>query len=64
MCIHMIVPIKLEVTIGKVGNSHRISIPKPIIDQLGLKKGDKFLLSIDDENRIIVEQKPVPPVSV
>ena len=56
MCIRMIVPIKLKVTVGQVGNSLRISIPKPIIDQLGIKKGDTVLLSIDDENRIIVEQ--------
>jgi len=56
MYTHMIVPIKLEVTVGRVGNSLRISIPKPIIDQLGIEKGDKVLLSIDEENRIIVEQ--------
>ena len=54
----MIVPIKLKVTVGQVGNSLRISIPKPIVDQLKIKKGDVVYLTIDEENRIIVEQAP------
>jgi len=54
----MIVPIRLKVTVGRIGNSLRISIPKPIIDQLGIKKGDSVFLTIDEENRIIVEQTP------
>ena len=52
----MIVPIKLPVTVGRVGNSLRISIPKPIVNQLKIKKGDVVYLTIDDEGRIIVEQ--------
>ena len=54
----MIVPIKLQVTVGQVGNSLRISIPKPIVDQLNIKKGDAVYLTIDEENRIIVERSP------
>jgi len=54
----MIVPIKLKVTVGQVGNSLRISIPKPIVDQLNIKKGDIVYLTIDEENRIIVERSP------
>lgn len=58
MYTRMIVPIKLQVTVGQVGNSLRISIPKPIIDQLKIKKGDIVYLTIDEEDRIIVEQTP------
>jgi len=49
---------KMIVAVGQVGNSLRISIPKPIVDQLNIKKGDVVYLTIDEEDRIIVERSP------
>lgn len=33
---------------SKVGNSLRVTIPKPVVEGLGLKKGDMLILSVTD----------------
>ncbi|MEM3637083.1 MAG: AbrB/MazE/SpoVT family DNA-binding domain-containing protein [Conexivisphaerales archaeon] len=41
-------PVEFEVSVVKVGNSLRITIPKPVIKALGIQKGDKLGLSLTD----------------
>jgi putative addiction module antidote len=46
-------PIELRMRLSKVGNSLRLTIPKPVVDSLGLKKGDILVLSVwDHEIRV------------
>jgi len=51
----MLLPLKLKVIVGKVGNSLRITLPSPITEQLDIKKGDTLALSLSD-SKIIVEK--------
>jgi AbrB family looped-hinge helix DNA binding protein len=44
----MQVPLELKVIVGKLGHSLRITLPKPMTDQLGIKKGDTVGLSLTD----------------
>jgi len=44
----MQVPIELKVKVGRVGNSLRVTLPKPVLDQLNIKEGDILGLSITD----------------
>jgi putative addiction module antidote len=34
--------------LSKVGNSLRLTIPKPVVEGLGLKEGDTLILSVSD----------------
>jgi putative addiction module antidote len=34
--------------LSKVGNSLRLTIPKPVMEGLGLKEGDMLVLSVSD----------------
>jgi AbrB family looped-hinge helix DNA binding protein len=34
--------------LSKVGNSLRVTIPKPVVDGLGLKEGEMLVLSVSD----------------
>ena len=49
----MNMPIELEVIVGKVGNSLRITIPRPITDKLKIKEGDVLALSLTDGEILI-----------
>jgi AbrB family looped-hinge helix DNA binding protein len=43
-------PVKFKMKLAKVGNSLRLTIPKPVVDGLGLKEGEILILSVlDDE---------------
>jgi putative addiction module antidote len=42
------VPGKTFVTLRKIGNSEGVIIPKPVLDRLGVKEGDKLELSDQD----------------
>ena len=54
------VPVKGITTIGRAGGdfgrSARVTIPKEIMDHLGLKKGDHLSASVDDQGRIVFER--------
>ena len=41
-------PVKFKVKLTKIGNSLRITIPKPVVGSLGLKCGDVLLLTVPD----------------
>ena len=46
-------PVKFKMKLAKVGNSLRLTIPKPVVDGLGLKEGEILILSVsDDEIRV------------
>ena len=41
-------PLELKVTVGQIGHSLRVTIPKVMADTLGIKKGDVVGLSLTD----------------
>jgi AbrB family looped-hinge helix DNA binding protein len=46
-------PARFLMKLGRIGNSLRVTIPKPAVDGLGWKEGDVLILSTgDDEIRI------------
>lgn len=45
--------VSLEVIVGKVGNSLKITIPTPIIKKLGINKGDILSMNIKEKNIVI-----------
>ncbi|MBA3045318.1 MAG: AbrB/MazE/SpoVT family DNA-binding domain-containing protein [Euryarchaeota archaeon] len=51
-------PLKLETKIQKVGATGTLatSIPKPIVKALGLHKGDRITMFLDEKNRIVIEK--------
>ena len=51
----MQVPLKLKVIVGKVGNSLRITLPAPIVEQLEIRRGDVLELSLTN-HKILVEK--------
>jgi putative addiction module antidote len=40
----------------KVGNSLRVSIPKPIAEALGIKEGDTVLLKIEGGRILMIKE--------
>lgn len=42
-------------TIGKWGNASALRIPKPFCDSLGIGIGDDVRISIEGNNRLIIE---------
>jgi len=52
----MNVPVKFEISVVQVGKSLKITIPVEIVNHLGINKGDKVLLHVDN-GHIIVEKK-------
>lgn len=52
----MSMPIKFEISVVQVGKSLKITIPVEIVNHLGIKKGDKVFLHVDNDH-IIVEKK-------
>jgi AbrB family looped-hinge helix DNA binding protein len=49
-------PVKFKMKLAKVGNSLRLTIPKPVVDGLGLKKGDFLVLSVSDSEISVRKQ--------
>jgi len=41
-------PVKFRVKLTKIGNSLRITVPKPVVDTLNLKQGDVLALVVTD----------------
>lgn len=41
-------PVQFKVKLTKIGNSLRITIPKPLVDGLGLNQGDILILTVTD----------------
>jgi len=52
----MTMPVKFEVSVMRVGNSLRATIPKEIAAHLTLKKGDIIIMWVDNSH-IIMEKK-------
>lgn len=48
-------PVQFRVKLTKIGNSLRITIPKPLVDGLSLKQGDMLILTVTD-NQIKVSK--------
>ena len=43
-----VMPVEFEVSLVKVGNSLRVTIPKEVVKALSLRKGDKLGLVLTD----------------
>jgi AbrB family looped-hinge helix DNA binding protein len=50
-------PVQFRVKLTKIGNSLRITIPKPLVDGLGLKQGDILILTVTDDQIKISKAK-------
>jgi len=46
-------PVSFEVKAGKVGNSIKITLPKPACEGLGLKPGDTLILTVTDSEMVV-----------
>jgi len=55
-------PLKMQTKLQEAGSGRTIvvSIPKPIVQHFGLKKGDTMDLWIDEEKGTILLQKSTP----
>ena len=53
-------PLKLETKIQEVGGKHSktlmTSLPRPVVKAMGLKKGDKLEMYLDEKDRLIIEK--------
>jgi AbrB family looped-hinge helix DNA binding protein len=49
-------PVQFELKLQKVGNSLRLTIPRPVVDGLGLKAGDILVLSVGGGDEIKVRK--------
>lgn len=49
-------PVKFEIKVVQVGNSLKITIPKEVVNHVGLKKGDTVSMWADNSH-IIIEKK-------
>jgi putative addiction module antidote len=41
-------PVQFKMKLSKVGNSLRVTIPKPVAEGLGWKEGDTLILSVSN----------------
>jgi len=48
-------PVEFRVRLTKIGNSLRITIPKPVVNGLGLRERDMLVLTVTD-SRIMVRK--------
>jgi AbrB family looped-hinge helix DNA binding protein len=46
-------PIQFEMSVVKVGNSLRMTIPKEIVRAMNLEKGDKLLVGMNNGDMIV-----------
>ena len=49
----MAVPLTIPVKVVKIGNSLRMTIPKPVADALNIKEGDTVEVGITDGEMIV-----------
>jgi AbrB family looped-hinge helix DNA binding protein len=49
-------PVQFKLKLQKVGNSLRLTIPKPVVDGLGLKEGDILVLTVGGGDEIRVRK--------
>ena len=54
----MPVPLTIKVKIAKMGNSIRMTIPKPVLDALNWKDGDWVEVGIKEESMIVKKAEP------
>ncbi len=52
----MNVPVKFTIKVVQVGNSLKVTIPKEMVEHVGLQKGDRIQMWADD-GHIIIEKK-------
>jgi len=50
------VPVPFKVKAVKIGNSLRMTIPKPIVDYLNLNRGDELEVTVQD-HEILVKKR-------
>jgi len=50
------VPVKFEIKVVQVGNSLKITVPKQIVNHIGLKRGDTVLMWADNSH-VTIERK-------
>ena len=49
-------PVEFEISVVKVGNSLRMTIPKPIAKAMNLSKGDTLLVSMTNGDMVVRKQ--------
>ena len=57
MCWVMYMPLTIKVKLSKIGNSLRMTVPKPVIEELGWKEGDLLEVGITDDSMIVKKVK-------
>jgi len=53
----MYMPLTIKVKLSKIGNSLRMTVPKPVIEELGWKEGDLLEVGITDDSMIVRKAK-------
>ena len=56
----MNVPVKFKIKVVQVGNSLKVTIPKEMVEHVGLEKGETIEMWADD-GRIIIEKGSKAP---
>ncbi len=57
-------PVEFDVSVVKVGNSFRVTIPKEIVKELRLKKGSRLRVWINlDEDIVLTKPRTGRPVN-
>jgi len=51
----LVLPLTIKVKIAKMGNSIRMTIPKPVVEALGWADGDIVGVGVED-NKMVVEK--------
>jgi len=46
-------PLTIKVKLSKMGNSLRMTIPKPVLNALGWKEGDMLEIGITDSSMVV-----------
>ena len=47
-----------SVTVLKAGNILRVTIPKALVERMGIKEGEKLLVYFDKEKNVIILKRP------
>ena len=47
-----------SVSVLRSGSLYRITIPKKVVEKLGLRQGEKLLVYLDQSKRTIIIKKP------
>jgi len=51
--VEMKVPVPFKVKVVKIGNSLRMTIPKPIVDYLKIEAGDTLEVTVQDSEMVV-----------